>query len=89
MTDQGDIISVSWGDHVEWGEGEALLDTPEQVAAGVRRWKTHYGAKKILWRGSNWLTKQYTRTFTRAGAATSCYCRMVYDRAHPYELGGE
>lgn len=83
--DKGDIINVSWGDHVEWSEGEALLDTPEQVAAGVKRWKTRYGAKKILWRGSNRHIKQYTRTFTRAGATTRrYYSRMECDRVHTH-----
>jgi hypothetical protein len=62
---RGDIISINWGDHVEWGEGKAKLDTPEQIAAGVRRWKTRYSATKLFWRGASRFIQRYTRTFYR------------------------
>jgi hypothetical protein len=69
----GDIVNVSWGDHIEWGEGVAALRSPEQVAAGVRRWKEQAGASKVYWRGCNRFISQYTRTFTRPGAPPRRY----------------
>lgn len=28
------VVSVSWGDHLDFGEGDGRLDTPEKLAPG-------------------------------------------------------
>jgi hypothetical protein len=44
------IVSVSWGDHLIFGEGDGRLDTPPAVRRRMRRWKTDLGAGIIHWR---------------------------------------
>ena len=44
------IANVSWGDHVEWGEGSARLASPDDFARSVERWVTRDGAGRIHFR---------------------------------------
>jgi hypothetical protein len=46
------IVSVSWGDHLSFGEGDGRLDTPDRVARGVRAWRDELGAGALSWRMS-------------------------------------
>ncbi len=45
-----DIVSVSWADHLTFGEGDGRLDTPEKVARRLRRWRDELGAGALHWR---------------------------------------
>jgi len=44
------IVSVSWGDHLIFGEGDGRLDTPEAVRRRMRHWKNELAAGIIHWR---------------------------------------
>jgi hypothetical protein len=44
------IVSVSWADHLTFGEGEGRLDTPEKVARRMRAWRNELGARALHWR---------------------------------------
>ena len=44
------VANVSWGDHVEWGEGSSRLATAEDIARSVERWVTRDGARRIHFR---------------------------------------
>src|SRR5688500_9655133 len=44
------IVSVSWPDHLAFGEGEGRLDTPERVARRMRAWRVDRGAGAVPWR---------------------------------------
>lgn len=44
------IVSVSWGDHLTFGEGDGRLDTPERLARRMRAWRDEIGAGAIHWR---------------------------------------
>ncbi len=44
------LVSVSWGDHLLFGEGDGKLDTPEAVARRVECWSRDLGASAVLWR---------------------------------------
>lgn len=44
------IISVSWGDHLVFGEGEGRLDTPEAVLRRMQAWREELNASIIHWR---------------------------------------
>jgi hypothetical protein len=33
------IVSVSWGDHLTFGEGDGRLDTPDKVVRRMRAWR--------------------------------------------------
>jgi hypothetical protein len=44
------IVSVSWSDHLSFGEGDGRLDTPEKVARRVRIWRDELGARALHWR---------------------------------------
>ena len=43
-------MSVSWGDHLVFGEGDGKLDTPELLDSAINRWKENLDAGTILWR---------------------------------------
>lgn len=44
------IVSVSWGDHLVFGEADGRLDTPEKVARRMRAWRDVLGATALHWR---------------------------------------
>lgn len=63
----GNTVSVSWGDHVEWGVGPGRLATPEDIDAAVGRWQDELGADTVLWR-EHQTVRQSSRFFRRPGA---------------------
>ena len=44
------IINVSWGDQLMFGEGDGLLNTPEAVLRRMKLWRDELGAGTIHWR---------------------------------------
>ena len=44
------IVSVSWGDHLVFGEGDGRLATPAAVRRRMRHWKADLAAGIIHWR---------------------------------------
>ena len=44
------IVSVSWGDHLSFGEGDGTLDTPDKVARRLCVWRDELGAAALHWR---------------------------------------
>jgi hypothetical protein len=44
------IVSVSWGDHLSFGEGDGRLDTPGKLARRLRVWHDELGATAVHWR---------------------------------------
>lgn len=44
------IASVSWGDHLVFGEGDGQLASPEALQRRIRRWRDELGATTIHWR---------------------------------------
>ena len=44
------IISVSWGDHVTFGERDGKLDTLDALEKRMKTWKKDLGAEIIHWR---------------------------------------
>ena len=44
------IVSVSWTDHLSFGEGDGRLDTPERVARRMRAWREELAASAFHWR---------------------------------------
>ena len=44
------VVSVSWGDHLTFGDGDGRLDTPEKVARRTRAWREELGAGALHWR---------------------------------------
>lgn len=44
------IVSVSWADHLTFGEGDGRLNTPEAVARRMRAWRDELGAGALHWR---------------------------------------
>ncbi|GAB4241287.1 MAG: hypothetical protein Kow00109_16640 [Acidobacteriota bacterium] len=43
-------VSVSWGDHLSFGEGDGRLDTPEKLKRRLDAWREELGARVVLWR---------------------------------------
>ncbi len=46
----GNIVSVSWGDHLVFGEGDGRLDSPAALGRRLQKWKAELGASSIHWR---------------------------------------
>jgi hypothetical protein len=44
------VVSVSWGDHLTFGEGDGRLDTPDAVARRMEAWRSELGAAALHWR---------------------------------------
>ena len=44
------VASVSWGDHLSFGEGDGRLDTPEKLARRLGAWRDELGAGLVHWR---------------------------------------
>ena len=44
------IVSVSWADHLTFGESEGRLDTAEKTARRMRAWRDELGAGALHWR---------------------------------------
>jgi hypothetical protein len=44
------IVSVSWGDHLSFGEGDGKLDTPEKLQRRLPVWRDELGAGALHWR---------------------------------------
>jgi hypothetical protein len=46
------IVSVSWSDHLIFGEGDGRLDSPAAVGRRMQKWKADLDAGTILWRST-------------------------------------
>jgi hypothetical protein len=46
------IVSVCWGDHLIFGEGDGRLADPQALARRMRAWRDELGAGTILWRAT-------------------------------------
>ena len=44
------IASVSWADHLTFGEGDGRLDTPGKVERRIHAWRDERGAGALHWR---------------------------------------
>jgi len=44
------IVSVSWSDHLSFGEGDGRLDTPEKLQRRLQVWRQELGAGALHWR---------------------------------------
>jgi len=44
------IVSVSWGDHLSFGEGDGRLDAPDKLARRLHVWRDELGATAVHWR---------------------------------------
>ncbi|MGH9347538.1 MAG: hypothetical protein ACRD26_09760 [Vicinamibacterales bacterium] len=44
------IASVSWGDHLTFGDGDGRLETPDALARRLDAWRTDLGAGALHWR---------------------------------------
>ena len=50
MSDQRNIVSVSWSDHLVFGERDGRLDTVEALNRRMEKWRDELGAAIIHWR---------------------------------------
>jgi hypothetical protein len=44
------LVSVSWADHLTFGEGDGQLDTPDALARRMNAWRTELNATALHWR---------------------------------------
>jgi len=55
------VVSVSWADHLVFGEEDGRLDTPEKVWRRMRVWRDELGADVLHWR----VLRKRTRAMAR------------------------
>jgi len=48
--EQGNIVSVSWGDHLTFGEGDGRLASLEALRRRMERWEGELNAATVHWR---------------------------------------
>jgi hypothetical protein len=60
------IVSVSWGDHLIFGEGDGRLDTPEAVQRRMHCWREELKATTIHWRVPRSMGSSISRRMVRA-----------------------
>ena len=60
------MLRVHWPDHVEYGQGEAALDTRPRLEAAVAYWKARFGVERFYWRVDHWFIQKYC--FQRLGS---------------------
>ncbi len=44
------VVSVSWADHLVFGDEDGRLDTPEKLARSIRVWRDELDARVLHWR---------------------------------------
>ncbi len=59
------VVSVSWGDHLVFGDGDGRLDTPEVLRRRLDVWRDELGARTLHWRQDR--TRSQGRTQTAPG----------------------
>ncbi len=47
---QSNIVSVSWSDHLAFGEGDGRLNTIDALQRRMQRWREELGIGIIHWR---------------------------------------
>ena len=66
-TTNRNIMSVSWGDHLEAWDGDDALDRPNRILRCAERWRREFGAGTIYWREMmSW--SKFRICFTAPGA---------------------
>ncbi len=82
------IASVSWGDHLVFGEGDGRLDTPQALSRRMKSWREEFGATSIHWRmphamipGQYHKSKDYPETIQRRSDIGWDFLRVVPDLA--------
>jgi hypothetical protein len=68
----GHMISVSWGDHLEFGEGDGALTTPGALERAIRRWRQEYAVRGVLWREQRTYLR-YARHYWTPGVSRRGY----------------
>ncbi|MGD9272086.1 MAG: hypothetical protein PVH08_13495 [Syntrophobacterales bacterium] len=48
--EQRNVVSVSWGDHLTFGEGDGRLASPDAVKRRMKRWQDELNADTVHWR---------------------------------------
>ncbi|HLF88764.1 MAG TPA: hypothetical protein VI451_07475 [Anaerolineales bacterium] len=83
------IVSVSWGDHLIFGEGEGRLDTPVAVYHRMQCWREELNATTIHWRvprhdldGKFYSAKDYPQTQVESGQVEWDYAQIIPTIAH-------
>jgi hypothetical protein len=83
------IISVSWGDHLVFGEGDGRLDTPDAVARRMKVWREELNASTIHWRvprsqldGQFFFAKEHPSTMAAREQVDWDYRQVVPTLAH-------
>ncbi len=87
------IASVSWGDHLVFGEGAGRLNTPQALAHRMKAWREELGATSLHWRvphamipGGYHKSKDYPETIQRRSDIGWDFLRVVPDLAYDHGL---
>ena len=53
------VLRIHWPDHVEYGQGEAALDTRSRLEEAVAYWRSRFGVERFYWRADHWFIEQH------------------------------
>jgi len=89
----GNIASVSWGDHLVFGEGDGRLHTPEALSRRMGKWREELGVGTLHWRVPHAMTPgqyhkapNYPETIERRSDLAWDFLRVVPELAHKHGL---
>jgi hypothetical protein len=63
--EQRNVVSVSWGDHLTFGEGDGRLATLDAVRRRMERWRDDLNATILHWRLNRAHVKGQAGTFLK------------------------
>ncbi|MEE9168093.1 MAG: hypothetical protein V3U24_11630 [Candidatus Neomarinimicrobiota bacterium] len=93
MENATNIVSVSWGDHLVFGEGNGRLDSYEALEERMIRWRDDLGATIIQWRtptsklnGRHYKARGYPRTIEERQAVELDFSHIVPQMAHELKM---
>lgn len=82
--ERGNVVSVSWGDHLVFGDGERRLATPDDLSRRMAVWRDELGADSLHWR-ENGSYEHLGRLFVGRGHRT----RIPEDNVVKWDEVGE
>ncbi|MEW6716117.1 MAG: hypothetical protein AB1345_01245 [Chloroflexota bacterium] len=92
-TQASNIVSVSWGDHLVFGQGDGRLATPKAVRQCMKRWHEELGAGSIYWRiphahlpGRYYRARGYPQTIEKRSSVDGDFLRKVPEMAHEMHM---
>lgn len=89
----GNIVNVSWGDHLVFGEGDGRLSSPKAILRRIKIWQNKLDAHTLHWRvpktmlaGEYHKAPEYPETIEQRSNSEVNFFKIVPELAHKHEM---